>query len=167
MDLQKGITFAEGMLGDIVIVTLQIFQNGVIVDTRSSTDNSMRVFDDLLQFAKEKNGATVVRRRYHLTSQVTFQSNFKLSLINPFLQPIADRLSSQLSETLDHPILFEPTAIMIGPQTWSMKIVPNSFTIERRAETPFSENTYFSSAPLATKEHIRLIEDIEQALTDS
>ena len=165
MDLQKGINFAEGKLGDIAIIGVQMFQNGIIVDTRSSTDNSMGVFDDLLQFTKERNGATVVRRRYHLTSQITFQSDLKLSLINPLLQPIADRLSSQLSGTLNHPILFEPTAVMIGPQTWSMKIVPNSFTIERRAETPFNENTYFSSAPLPTSQHIELIEEIEQALT--
>lgn len=165
MDLQKGITFSEGMLGDIAIMSLQVFQNGIIVDTRSSTDNSIRVFDDLLHFAKERNGATVIRRRYHLTSQITFRSDLKLSLINPFLQPIANRLSAQLSETLNHPMLFEPTAVIVGPQTWSLKIVPTSFTIERRAETPLNENTYFSSAPLPTSEHVELIEEIERTLT--
>ena len=138
MDVQKGITFAEGILGDIAISSFQIFQNSIIVDTRSSTDNSVRVFDYLLQFAKEKNGATVVRLRYHLTSQITFRSDLNLSLINPFLKPIADRLSLQLSESLNDHILFEPTAVMIGPQTWSMKIVPNAFTLERRTETPFN-----------------------------
>lgn len=35
------------------------------------------------------------------------------------------------------------------------------FTIERRAGRPFGENRYFSSAPLRTQDHIRVLEQIE------
>ncbi|MGH9585294.1 MAG: hypothetical protein ACRD4O_20450 [Bryobacteraceae bacterium] len=165
MDLQKGIQFAEGSLGDIAITSIQLFHNGLIIDTRSSTDNSKRVFDDLVILAKEMNGASVVSRRYHLTSQFIFRSELKLALLNPLLQPIADRLARSVSGNLNHSISFEPTAVLIGPQAWALKIVPSSFSIERRSETPFNENTYFSSAPLPTDEHLKLIEEFEQALS--
>jgi hypothetical protein len=87
-----------------------------------------------------------------------------LQLLNPILQPIADRLGAETSEDLSHPIIFEPTAVLIGPDTWQLKVVPSVFSIERRAETPFKENTYFSGAPIGTAEHLKLIEEMEAAL---
>jgi hypothetical protein len=35
------------------------------------------------------------------------------------------------------------------------------FTIQRRAETAFAENKYFSEAPLPTNEHVALLETFE------
>ncbi len=165
IDFQKGVTFVAGRFENIAIDQLQIFGNGIIIDTRSSTDDSHRVLNDLLAAAKEKNGANVRPTRMHYVSQVVFRSKLKLALLNPLLQPIADRLSAQTSKDLTHTIVFEPTVILMGPETWQLKITPNQFSIERRADIPFSENTYFSAAPLPTAEHLKLIEEIEAALS--
>ena len=40
MDFQKGVIFAAGRYQDIAIDQFQIFNNGVIIDTRSSTDDN-------------------------------------------------------------------------------------------------------------------------------
>jgi len=165
MDFQKGVTFAAGRLENIAIDQLQVFNNGIVIDTRSSTDDSHRVLNDLLAAAKEKNGANIRTTRMHYVSQVVFRSKLKLALLNPLLQPIADRLSAQTSGDLTHTIIFEPTVVLIGPETWQLKITPNQFSIERRADIPFSENTYFSAAPLPTGEHLKLIEEVEAALS--
>jgi hypothetical protein len=38
------------------------------------------------------------------------------------------------------------------------------FSIERRAEVPFVENTFFSNAPLRTREHVELVKAFEDSL---
>ena len=80
------------------------------------------------------------------------------------LQPIADRLTKRASMDLKHPVVFEPSAILIGADLSQLKIGPSAFSIERRSETPFSENEYFSAAPLGTAEHLELISEVEAAL---
>jgi hypothetical protein len=44
-------------------------------------------------------------------------------------------------------------------------IEKSDFTIERRAGSPFSENRFFCTAPLRTNDHIRILEEIENALS--
>jgi hypothetical protein len=44
------------------------------------------------------------------------------------------------------------------------KLAPGYFSIERRAEVPFRDNKYFSSAPLPTQDHVAILQEIEKAL---
>jgi hypothetical protein len=41
-----------------------------------------------------------------------------------------------------------------------------AFTIQRRGQTPFEENKYFSEAPLPTDIHINLLEQFEADTVD-
>ena len=61
-------------------------------------------------------------------------------------------------------ITFEPVSIAMHLDISQTKLNPGFFSIERRAEVPFSEDTYFSQAPLRTTEHLELIQEFEAAL---
>src|ERR1700733_5898795 len=139
LNTKNGVTFGDGRFEDIAISQIQIFPNGVVIDTRSSTNDSLRILDDLLSLAKSRNGATFSPTRRHFVSQISFRSDLKLSFLNPMLQRIANELTEVTSRDLAHPITFEPTAVLIGPDSSQLKIPPNAFTLERRAETSFSE----------------------------
>jgi hypothetical protein len=165
MDFQKGVSMTAGTLGDIAIDQIVFYHNGLVIDTRSSTDNAIAVLHDLLQHSKEISGATVVPIRQILTSQIVFTSDLKLSFLNPLLGPLAKRLGSSSSAAFEHPIEFEPINFGLGADSSLLKITPAHFTIERRAERPFSENMYFSSAPLDTAEHISIVEEVEKILS--
>jgi hypothetical protein len=164
MNLQTGVTFGMGRLDDIAIEQIQLFHNGIVIDTRSSTDNCFRVLTDFLKLARSLNGAAVSPTRHHVVSQIVFRSELKLSLLNPALQPIADRLSAATSGYLAHPVSYEPNVISIGADGTQLKVTPSVFSLERRNEAAFSENTYFSAAPLPTTEHFELIEHLEKLL---
>ena len=151
-------------MADIAIVMLRIFNNGLAIDTRSSTDDSLAVLEDIINIAKDTTGITLYPYRRHLVSQIVFRSDLKLSLLHPALQPIANRLSRQTSEVLRHPINYEPIALQIGPDSTQLKVAPSKFSLERRSEIPFNENTYFTTAPLSTSEHIELIRQLEGSL---
>lgn len=161
---QKGIELAEGRLGDICIDRINIFQNGIVIDTRSSTENSERVLNDILALANEVFGATITPARRSFASQIIFRSSMRLVALSPVLPKIAGVLSERASADLKHSFSFEPTAIVLNVDTSQVKNAPVMFTIERRADVPFAENTYFSSASLRTVEHIEIVKAFEASL---
>ncbi len=164
LDLQKGIELVEGRLGDIRIDKITLFQNGIVIDTRSSTENSEKVLDDILVLAEDAFGATIRPARQGFASQLIFRSNMHLAALNPVLPKIADILTERASADLKHPFVFEPTGILLNVDTSQTKTAPVMFSIERRTEIPFEENTYFSSAPLRTVEHIEVVKTFEASI---
>jgi len=164
VDFQKGVELQEGRLGDIRIDRIAIFLNGIVIDTRSSTEDSERVLDDILNLANEAFGAIITPARHSFASQLIFRSEMRLTALNPILPRIADVLTKRTSADLKHPFTFEPTAIQLNVDTAQVKTAPTLFSIERRAEIPFAENTYFSSAPARTGEHIEIIKAFEAVL---
>jgi hypothetical protein len=88
----------------------------------------------------------------------------RLSLLHPVLTPITERLSTFVTGELKQPIAYEPTSVLLGPDLTLTKLSPVQFSIERRAETPFFENTYFSNAPLRTADHLDVVKQFEEAL---
>jgi hypothetical protein len=164
LNLQKGIELLEGRLGDIPIDRVSVFLNGIVIDTRSSTENSEKVLNDILTLAREAFGATIKPVRQSFVSQFIFRSDMRLAALSPLFPRIADILSQRASADLKHPFSFEPTAILLNVDTSQTKAAPAIFSIERRAEIPFAENTYFSSAPLRSAEHIEIVKAFEASL---
>lgn len=164
MDFHKGIELVNGTLDGIHIDRVAIYTNGIMIDTRSTTENSERVLVEFLEFAKAAFGATVEPSRKNFVSQIVFRSNLQLALLNPVLAPIAARLSAFVSGELKQPVVYEPSEVSIGADVSMLNLKPVSFTVARRAERPFFENMYFSNAPVRTAEHLELVKQLEEAL---
>ncbi|MEO7145159.1 MAG: hypothetical protein ABI165_16805 [Bryobacteraceae bacterium] len=164
LDFQKGVELEVGKAGNINIDRIAIYANGVLIDTRSSTEDCEKILDDLLGFAGEAFGAKIEPSRRNFISQIVFRSDLRLTLLNPVLAPMAERLSAFVSGELKQSVEYEPTGVLIGPDLSQIKLAPVQFTIERRTEIPFFANTYFSNAPLRTAGHLELIKQLEDAL---
>lgn len=163
LDITKGINFISGECQGVKVDKLTLYQNGLVVDTRSSTDDSQKVIDDLVGLAHELLGAKVDVGRRLFVSQVVFHSNIRMALLNPILQRIIDRLTDSVSAAMNHEYTFD-ASVVVNAELWQAKITPGVFSIERRADSPFKENTYFSNAPLRTSEHIEILQEFELAL---
>ncbi len=164
LDLQKGVELSFGKMDNINIDKLVVFRDGIIVETRSSTEDSERVILDLLDLAHQAFGAKIGPYRKLFYSQVIFRSDMSLVAFHPMLPQIANRLSSSVSKDLDQAVNFEPVSISLHFDLTKTKMNPGHFSIERRADVPFSESTYFSQAPLRTAEHLALIQEFETSL---
>jgi hypothetical protein len=164
LDFQKGVEFIDGKMGSIVIDKLVLYTNGVAIDTRSSTDNSERVLQDILDEVKRVSRAVMLPTRRMYVSNLIFRSQMRFSSLHRVVQPLGDSISSALSECFGQPVSIDLGGIYISADSSQTKLTPSHFTIERRADTPFSANVYFSAAPLKTDLHIALIEKFESAL---
>jgi|ERR1043165_1213429 hypothetical protein len=166
-DEEKGVKFELGRWQDSVINQLILYNNGILVDTMSSTDNAEAMLKDAMTWAAESfklqyRPDMLSRKAY--VSEVLFRSEVTLEALNPALKELWERLSKYLSKREDNTLSVEPIGIVCGVDTLKIKIPPATFRVERLAETPFSEMKYYSQAPLPTDEHIKFLQDFEAAL---
>lgn len=166
-DEQKGITFEGGRWNDLAIDRITIYTNGILVDTRSSTDDSEKILVDALSWAAESFGFVykpeMIKQRLYL-SELLVRSEVALNALNPKLKVLSEWLSKTVSNILGQPLNYEAVGIGFNFDPFATKHTPTSLRIERLSEATFSENKYYTTAPLPTNEHIKFLEDFEAAL---
>lgn len=148
-------------------VDLTIYNDGLIADTRSSTNDSDAFLDDFLNWISLEFGLApyqeVLRTKLYV-SELWVQTDKSLVALNPKLADFAKRLTSMIVGHEHHPIAFEPCGIIF----WTDPTVanpPGPFRFERLIDVPFSENRYYSAAPLKTDLHIELLTELEKILS--
>lgn len=166
-DEAKGVTFGVGRLGNSVIDQLIIYTYGIVVDTRSSTQHSKRLLEEAFEWGSKELRLVYkpsMVKRWQYASQVVFRSDVLLTEISPAIQTAARKLTERISAITDEPLSYELTALAIDYDQMARKHPLGRFSIQRRENTPFSENKYFSEAPLQTDDHIALLEQFESDL---
>ena len=169
LDEQKGIQFAFGRWDGTVINQLALYAHGVAVETAASTDISEKILYDVLSWGANTlniNYRPDMIKRKAYVSGLLFSTEVSLNALHPKLRGIGERLSSSVADSLGHVFPYEVTGVFFGYDTTHTKPNAPIFTIERRADVPFTENKYFSTAPLPTDEHLKLLKDFEAALKD-
>lgn len=164
-DEGKGVTFAVGKFGNSVIEQLIIYTYGILLDTRSSTQESRRLLEEAFQWGKNELGLVYkpsMIKRWQYASQVIFRSNVPFTTVQPAFQRLSDNVSKHVAELMGENLKYELTAFTVDYDPLTRKHPLGSFSIQRRDNTPFSENKYFSVAPLPTDMHIALLEEFER-----
>jgi hypothetical protein len=167
LEPEKGLNYEIGLWDNLVIQALKIYPGGVTVDTNSSTKDSEKILFEMLDWAKETLGVNyeqgMITSKAYL-SQLVVKCETSLNALNPKLAGIADKITKSVADSIGFKFPYEMNSVGFGFDTTHLRPNAGRFTIERRADTPFSENKYFASAPLPTHEHISLLEEFEAAL---
>lgn len=170
-DENKGVEFAAGKWGDVTIETMKVFTHGLMVDTRVSTAESERVLREALAWAAPTFGLVynpkmISRRAY--VSNLTFHTEVPiLGVSDSPVAKLAQRSKDALGEISGDNTPWQPIILTLQSEQLPRKATNAPFTIQRRGETPFSENKYFSEAPLPTDIHIALLERFEEDVKTS
>ena len=161
----NGVVFEEGKIGNKVIQKVTIFNVLTTVETRSSTNDSKLILEEMLAWGAAKFGLNYKPgsiKRYGYVSDLTFYSDVPiLSAACPPFVDLAAKTSAALNEIWQEPITYHPANLALGHDPLARKNGLAPFTISHRAEARFSDNKYFSEAPLPTDIHIALLEEFE------
>ena len=168
LDETKGLKFAGGQFqvrDDFFIdVELRIYNDGFVGDTRSSTEDTDRFLEDILQtFSKEFNlpfrDDMIRRKLYH--SEVTVRMDKGLAFLNSKLSEFSNKLASLSGIGNAH---MEPS----GLKFWALE-TPNTqlseFVIERELGSTLQEGRYWSKARFHTSQHLEMLKALEGILT--
>lgn len=164
-DEQKGVVFEEGKFGNKVIQKFTIFNTVLVLETRSSTNDSKQLIEEMLTWGGAKFGLNYRPgdiKRFAYVSSVTFHSDVPIlgAASQPFVE-LSGKISRAVSEIWDDEITYHPANIAIGHDPLARKNGIAYFSITYRGEHRYSENKYFSEAPLPTDTHIKFLEEFE------
>jgi hypothetical protein len=166
-DLAKGIKFSHGFFdGRIVIDNFKIYNNGIVVETKETTDDCVAIIADIARWAENDAGVvfaedTALPELYLTHFEVELNINLdehlrKATKINELLN---EYMTSY--KEVEREFKISGFSSQLDPITNG----PVQFKFERRAGQPFSSNLYFSGAPLKTQDHINLLEVLEGLFT--
>jgi hypothetical protein len=168
-DLGKGVKFVAGTFQKDqkdILVNLTVYGDGFISDTRSSTDDSDAFLDDHLSWIATEFDLVpyqaILRTRFYL-NEVWVHTDRRLNALNPKLESFAKRLNSLIPGHIS-PIAYEASGISFGNDPTLSVTPPPLFKFERTEKTSFSENRYYSIAPLKTQDHLEMLDELERIL---
>ncbi len=163
----QGVVFESGKWNDIGIEQLILFDWGVVVDTRTSTDASEALLQDVLKWGAENFGLSnrqdLIKRKTYV-SELIFASTLSLPTINENLKVLASKVNESIGKHFHQKTPYEFSGFSFHFDTSQSKQFFSPFRIERLEQTPFSDNKYYSGAPLQTAEHVELITELETLL---
>ena len=164
-DEQKGVELKTGKHGDKVIDVLKIFETLLVVETHSNTSDSQAILEDMLNWGKKDLGLTFepsMIRNWAYVSILTFYSNVNLvAHANSPAMRLAAKVTESVSKIWNEKISYDPRNLVISHDPMTRKNTVASFSILPRSESPYSENKFYSEAPLPTDMHIKFLEEFE------
>jgi hypothetical protein len=169
IDERAGIKFEDGEFagqsGIPLMLNLTIYSDGLMVDTRSNTKDSDAILEQSLTWLVRDFGLTykseMIRKRGYV-SELHVYSDGPLEALNPGLTALAAKLKS-LVPLSRGTVPFAPVGVTIGPDPDAREQLA-SFRFERVPGVPWSENRYYSIAPMQTDTHLELLNDFENVL---
>ena len=164
LDETKGLYFAGGRFqvgAEAFMVELRTYSDGFVADTRESTESTDLFLADVFESATKKFGlpyrADMIRNKLYV-SELIVRTDKSLGGINPNLRNFAEKLTKATGDK-------SPVQVS-GLSFWS-ETNPSTlhFRFERKWGAGFSENRYYSRAPLSTVKHQELLNALEEALS--
>jgi hypothetical protein len=84
---------------------------------------------------------------------------------NSAVEKLTASVAKGVADVIGEDLKYDLAILSIDYDQLTRKHPLGKFSIQRRDNTPFSENKYFSDAPLPTDIHIQLLEQFEKDLS--
>jgi hypothetical protein len=123
--------------------------------------------EGMFEWTAKKLGLTYdpgMIKHWAYISDLSFYSDAPLLQAPPLVQ-LGEKVSDAVSVIIGEPVKYEPMIMTVGHDPLLRKYGRAPFTIQRMAESKFTEGKYFSEAPLPTDVHIKLLEEYESDIS--
>jgi hypothetical protein len=169
---QGGLTFTNGefqVKEEIFIeISLELYNDGFVATSKSSTADSERFLSNLMDSLSEEYSLvfapSMIRRKVYV-SELNVETTGSLAKFNGALNSFSKSISTTLGIDPEHG--FELTGLIFGTDPTVLPISQqfSGFQLERKIQAPFSENRFYSKAPLPTDKHMELLDKLENLMS--
>jgi hypothetical protein len=167
-DESKGVAFGDGYFDGQHITNLTVYNDGIKIDTRSSTREGRRILIETLEWMAKDVGLSFSEEmltRWGVLSQLTFYADVDLLSLHPALDVASEMISAEVEKRLGTERKFVPYSVMINFDKGDAPSIPMAaFSVERRANEHPEKNKYYSSAPLDTDVHLNVLQEFENSV---
>lgn len=167
---KNALSFEQGEFvnskGTPILISLTVFNDGIVAESVSSTNDAMEFLQDLSLFIPSLGFSfpppqTIAKG---FTSLLQVECDAPLLSVNSRLERIIRFIESRLTTMDGNPRKYEVAALNFWSEDLSKNYAPSEFKFERKIGLSFSSNQYFSRAPLQTFEHLELLDELEKLL---
>ncbi len=145
-----------------VTVNMTIHEDGIVIETRSSTNDGDLFLEDALtwistNFGLPAHDALPIKKIYASDLFIKFEKTPRIfdKRLAPFLKEVEELIEGGQKGAID----FFSFGLSTDP---GLSERPLTFRFERRVNTPASDNQYYSFAPIKTELHLKLLERLEE-----
>jgi hypothetical protein len=167
-DEDKGVNFFEGRWNGVNVSKFTIFTGALVVDTSSSTADSDKILEEALLWAASDLGLNykpgMIKRRQYI-SDLVFYSDIQLLAVHRAFVNLQKAVTEAGEQYLWQRREYDLTHFGLDFDKTLTPLVSAAFSIQRRGNTLFTDNKYFSEAPFPTDVHIKLVEQLEADLS--
>lgn len=160
--------FGQGEFSGTRIDLLEVFNDGLVVTSRCSSETIDSFIGDLRQWVLDSFGLKSIEthsinRSYE--SNLLFTSKKNLFSLLEKLDSVRLSLQKSLKSNLKMDVTYQSFGWGLAPDITTVAgLRPIPFRVERKADVAFSSDLYFSSAPLPTGEHLKLLQLVESLI---
>lgn len=153
-----GLTFRLGRKGNVVIQELTVFQDGIGCQGLFPTEDLQAVCEAVLDIVQ---GGTRLRWYHNSEVEVGLKPGFE-GFLSP-LEAVAKIMRPLIQNAGFEDEGYGPYGLLLGDEpSESAGTRPARFVLEWRVGHAKSENIFYSKAPIPTREHLGLLERIEE-----
>lgn len=162
---KSGYIFKKGIFGsgqaELDIDSLDIYKDGVVLNTRSDTIRSDAVLEDAFSWLWSEHGLgsesfSAKPKRLYVSELVVHCPGVNLDKGLGILLTLKESIAKATGAPAPQ---IESQAVVFGSSDRR-----NLFTFERRVGEPFSTEKYFSSASMRTADHLELLAKVTSLL---
>lgn len=155
--------FEIGKFDDVQIQEMGVYNDGVIVASRSNTKILDSFLDDLFKWLAGEFGIvsqTALKPERYYESQLIIKSKIDLASTLKPASAVLNLFNQTWGERFDTKYGFAGFHLDCGPK-YGGRRKPSHFSVERRVGLSFDENIFYSGAPLSTNDHLDLLTKLE------
>jgi hypothetical protein len=163
--MEDRVSFGHGVFEKNRIDQLDIYPDGVLIQSKCSTDVLDAFLNDVIMWSESALGlkrieTARINRSYE--SQLFVRSESSILTWLSGLSKISALIGQYLKESTNMVAEFEAFGFSIATDTTRIpSLRPINFRIERKIDIPFERNIFISSAPLTTANHQHVLQALE------
>ena len=162
----KKFEFKHGLFEGNAIDILEVYNDGIIVSSRSDSDCIDKYIDDLGLWLETTHGLSVIETH---TVNKMYESTLLVETDQKIFKPldefagIARLIESALHDSSGLEMQYHNFGLSLSAdQSQNPFLKPIPFRFERKEGIEFSRHQFFTTAPLKTKQHLNILEQLEQ-----
>ena len=160
------VEFKHGLFEGNAIDMLDVYNDGIIVSSRSDSDCIDMFIGDLGLWLNSAHDVSVVETH---TVNKMYESTLLVESEREIFRPLDDfstvarMVESALKESSGLEIQYQNFGISLSAdQSQNPFLKPMPFRFERKEGIEFSRHQFFTTAPLKTKQHLEVLTQLEQ-----
>lgn len=160
------VEFKYGLFEGNAIETLDVYNDGIIVASRSDSDFIDKFIDDFGLWLEKSLGLSVIETH---TVNKMYDSTLLVETDRNIFQPldayagILRMIEKALRDSSRLEIQYHNFGVLLSTdQTQNPALKPVPFRFERKDGIEFSRHHFYTTAPLKTKQHLEILTQMEQ-----